>query len=1045
MAETPRDFNKWMKSVERRLQQALRSGQSAQAVQLAREVQVIRDEIGAIEAGTGPAPAAPVELVVQTRLFVNSEGRHSGEISVDFPDVTRAVNGDPITVDRYELWVRDVSNWDESNEEDRRVWVLQATASESSLSYAPLIPKNIYQVRVRAVARGVPSPYSAIVERTIEADTTPPPIPAALELTSSGATVTASWNLLAETGERMPSDFAFTEVAYSYHPAPSEVVATLTNLFSQYIFETPPVPDDADYDGTWYFRHRAVDTSGNRSEWSPQSSIVPKRLVDEASIRFEMDEKQREIDAMNVLLNSGLSEVNQNLIPLQQLSDQNKSRLDELNTVTLPELNTALTTGLAGANEWRNVGAIEAAAVRIGDWDNLFSDPAFDTLPPEGTFANPWWSIATQGRWITRDVNGRRTLSLALYSDGISATASAEFGTRGAGPWESGIPANGGESFYFQVGMHPTGTQGHRQRVALIFRDPGTRAIIKSDLLYPAQRTSFAYDDIQIEAPPGRSLLFVAFQVLTGYDGTFANFSEPYLRRMSTGRMIVNGTIFTDNLAARVVTLDKMAANSVGADQVIANSIGTDHLQANTIQAQHLAIGSFDNVILDPTFDTVDRDGNDPDPGSPWQRITGTRGAWRGNGHPSGHRRQTLVSHHNWHEGNSRIEYRGSNPNGVPVSGGDQFTLEVEATNCVVRVRFREDGGKIVATTTLRDVRNTGWTKIAESFTVPENVLIARMSIDIESYSADANIARLYAPTLRRRVEGSLIVDGTIMANHLATNSVTTNALAANSVTTTQLAANAVQAGNILANAVTADKIDFGSLNGSLITGLQIQTHTDNRGVKITNAGIRAFNSGGSETFNVDATTGSVTAAGGTFTGGTFQTSSNWASAGGAVVRQDGRLGNFAATNTSGQVTARLGGSRNELSNLAVVGPLRMGSSSAEGGLVPDQDRLRVQGRLPFDTGAGLDMFQYGLSPVFGPAPTGDFTWDVVYPEARPFSNSAPIVTCATVGSFPSVTAASTDRETVSGFQARATGIWLSGGGINNHRFRIRYVTFWRG
>lgn len=66
-------------------------------------------------------------------------------------------------------------------------------------------------------------------------------------------------------------------------------------------------------------------------------------------------------------------------------------------------------------------------------------------------------------------------------------------------------------------------------------------------------------------------------------------------------------------------------------------------------------------------------------------------------------------------------------------------------------------------------------------------------------------------------------------------------------------------ADNFSANLIEADFIDFGSLNGELITGLQIQTTaTANRGVKLKNTGLEAYTSSGVRSFYVNATTGNV-------------------------------------------------------------------------------------------------------------------------------------------------------------------------------------------
>lgn len=98
-------------------------------------------------------------------------------------------------------------------------------------------------------------------------------------------------------------------------------------------------------------------------------------------------------------------------------------------------------------------------------------------------------------------------------------------------------------------------------------------------------------------------------------------------------------------------------------------------------------------------------------------------------------------------------------------------------------------------------------------------------------------------------------------------------------------------AANFSANLITADYIDFGTLYGELITGLQIQTDTGaTTGVKIKNTGIEAYNSSGTRTFYVNASTGaveilgsltsgsSITGAsitGSTLTGNTVQTASS--------------------------------------------------------------------------------------------------------------------------------------------------------------------------
>ena len=54
---------------------------------------------------------------------------------------------------------------------------------------------------------------------------------------------------------------------------------------------------------------------------------------------------------------------------------------------------------------------------------------------------------------------------------------------------------------------------------------------------------------------------------------------------------------------------------------------------------------------------------------------------------------------------------------------------------------------------------------------------IRELWIDFETLSTSTGVARFSQPYMRRRVDSQLLVDGSILARHLTTNSVTTNAL----------------------------------------------------------------------------------------------------------------------------------------------------------------------------------------------------------------------------------------------------------------------------
>lgn len=171
----------------------------------------------------------------------------------------------------------------------------------------------------------------------------------------------------------------------------------------------------------------------------------------------------------------------------------------------------------------------------------------------------------------------------------------------------------------------------------------------------------------------------------------------------------------------------------------------------------------------------------------------------------------------------------------------------------------------------------------------------------------------------------------------------------------------------------------------------------------------------------------------------------------GVLINPDGGNQHFISYSNTGAITARLGGARNELRNLSVGDlfvdeELRVGTGTGAGRIAPDGNRFRIQGLMPFTTGAARDTFMYGISSALymGDWVGGADTWDVQYPEPRPSNNSAPLVTTTPqAGGEPNFVVAKTVNETASGFTALAFPL-RGGSGISNYFF-TRYLSMWRG
>lgn len=117
-------------------------------------------------------------------------------------------------------------------------------------------------------------------------------------------------------------------------------------------------------------------------------------------------------------------------------------------------------------------------------------------------------------------------------------------------------------------------------------------------------------------------------------------------------------------------------------------------------------------------------------------------------------------------------------------------------------------------------------------------------------------------------------------------STITVTEIADNAVTTPKLIANAVVASKIATDAITTDKLEANAITSKhSITGALVQTEaTASRGIKITSAGLNAYDSGGTPTLVINATTGAITmlgaltsgstVTGATVTGGTVQSES---------------------------------------------------------------------------------------------------------------------------------------------------------------------------
>ncbi len=174
----------------------------------------------------------------------------------------------------------------------------------------------------------------------------------------------------------------------------------------------------------------------------------------------------------------------------------------------------------------------------------------------------------------------------------------------------------------------------------------------------------------------------------------------------------------------------------------------------------------------------------------------------------------------------------------IKVVPGEQYSVKAVyfSRYSSVQVGFRGYNEKQeVATSSWIHVQGSAtgssWKQLEGTVTIPEGVQYVRIRVTSLS-NATVDFSGFASIDIRRKQDYSLIVDGAILARHLAVDSVTANAIMAGAVTAVQIAANAItaekiQAGAIVTehlatNTITADKLAAGAvvMGSATVTGI---------------------------------------------------------------------------------------------------------------------------------------------------------------------------------------------------------------------------------
>ncbi len=302
----------------------------------------------------------------------------------------------------------------------------------------------------------------------------------------------------------------------------------------------------------------------------------------------------------------------------------------------------------------------------------------------------------------------------------------------------------------------------------------------------------------------------------------FIHLSDFVFRKMASAELIVDGAIIADKLATNSVTSAKIVAGSVTATELASNSVTSvkiaaeavttaklaagsvtsDKLVANSITARELVLTDFENIIANGFFGTTPGSGNLDgwSIGNP-SAISVQPGTAR-NPAPSPNIVRFLPT---------TTQDIMSIAQGIQCAAGDKFHAQFDyagsggspAGSFALRIYYSDvDNNALSSSTLSADITTISWNTVSGEWTAPAGaVAIRRIEMLRQAGTTGDGNAFVANLLVRRKKNSELIVDGAIIADKLATNSVTTSKIILNGVTTTRIAASAVTA---VASAYTA-------------------------------------------------------------------------------------------------------------------------------------------------------------------------------------------------------------------------------------------------
>jgi hypothetical protein len=224
----------------------------------------------------GVSPGTPGGLTASSVAYTTDQNVTLAAVHVEWNPVLLNANGTAMTdLGVYTTYWR-YTNPAMHTGSSILSWTLAGSSADTFANFSAVRPGQVIEIRVGATDTvGNFSGWSTTITHTTASDTSAPPVPSSPLLTALIGALRVEWNGLGQFGEAMPSDFRFVEVHVSTVSGFTPTSATLYDTIGS---AAALGYTKGAYGVTQFVKFVGVDTSGNRSSASAQSSATPRQI-----------------------------------------------------------------------------------------------------------------------------------------------------------------------------------------------------------------------------------------------------------------------------------------------------------------------------------------------------------------------------------------------------------------------------------------------------------------------------------------------------------------------------------------------------------------------------------------------------------------------------------------------------------------------------------------------------------------------------------------------------------------------------------------------